>query len=84
MIWLTREDGLAANVAKLPELLRQLCRRPPARLLFIIETAKLLPGAVLHDEDGANILDQRGRRKAAILAGWGRFLAPNRAADAEG
>jgi hypothetical protein len=39
-----------------------------ARLVLVIDVSELLPGAVLHDEAGANILNGPGRREAGPMS----------------
>jgi hypothetical protein len=36
---------------------QQFGRRSPAGLFLVIDVSELLPGAVLHDEGGADVLD---------------------------
>jgi hypothetical protein len=40
---------------------------PAAWLFVVIEIAELLPGAVLHDTGGADVLDRPRRREAATV-----------------
>jgi hypothetical protein len=44
---------------------QQLCCQSPPRLFLEIDVGELLPGAVLHDERGANILECGKRREMA-------------------
>ena len=41
-------------------------RRASSLLSSLAAVGKLLPGTVRHDEGGANVLDGRGRREAAV------------------
>ena len=66
-----KPEGAPQQLVDSPE------RKPagaPARLLLEIEVGELLPGAVLHDECGADVLDGARRREAARR--WHRLTMP--------